>query len=129
MKIEVNKIVTHIDESGDEIMITVEDGTKYHLYHSQSCCENVEIYDSVNGELHELVGKKLMLIEHDEKYTDDEIPEDVDIQPYDSYTWTEISFTTNEKTIISRWFGESNGYYSESVDIEEFVNRKWSRVL
>lgn len=124
MKIEVNKIVTHIDESGDEIMITVEDGTKYHLYHSQSCCENVEIYDSVNGELHELAGKKLMLIEHDEK----DIPDDVNIGYYNSATWTEISFTTNEKTIISRWFGESNGYYSESVDIEEFVNQKWSRV-
>ena len=125
MKIEVNKIVTHIDESGDEIMITVEDGTKYHLYHDQNCCECVKIVDSVNGELHELVGRKILFIEKD---NDNDIPEDVDIHPYDSYTWTEISFVTNEKTIISRWIGESNGYYSESVDIEEFVNQEWNRV-
>lgn len=115
MKIEVNKIVTHIDESDDDIMITTEDGTKYHFYHNQDCCEYVYIYDTV-GKLHELVGKKLLMIDHDDSKN---LPEDVDLDSDESYTWTEISFVTNEKTVISRWFGGSNGYYSESVDIYE----------
>ena len=37
----VNQLVKFIDVSGDSIMITLEDGTKYYFDHQQDCCENV----------------------------------------------------------------------------------------
>jgi hypothetical protein len=111
-------VVSYIDVAGDEIMITTECGRKFRFYHSQSCCENVYIYDS-KGDLSTLKGKKLISVEMD---ASGDIPEDVDYTPYDYYTWTEVTFNTTEDTVISRWIGESNGYYSESVDLEELTS-------
>jgi hypothetical protein len=111
--IEVNKVVVSIDVCGDDIMITTEDGTKYHFYHEQDCCESVRIYDW-KGDYNDLVGKELLYIEDD----NDDFTGKETVDPWDCYTCTNIKFVTNENTVVSRWIGESNGYYSESVDIE-----------
>lgn len=109
----VEKIVKFIDVDGDRILITLEDDTKLLFEHRQDCCESVYIYDSI-GDLHNLVGKKLISVENETS----DIPDDVDYVPCDfSYTWTNVIFKTDEDTVISRWIGESNGYYSESVDL------------
>jgi frataxin-like iron-binding protein CyaY len=109
----VNQLVKFIDVSGDSIMITLEDGTKYYFDHQQDCCENVSIYDW-KGNYHDLVGKKLLYIDSD---NDDFIDETKDIYLDYSNTCTTIKFVTDENTVISRWIGSSNGYYSESVDL------------
>lgn len=108
-------VVKEINVDDDQIMISTECGRSFLFYHDQNCCESVSIYDS-KGDLKELKGKRLVSVEHD---TLDEIPGDVNYEPYDSWTWTEIKFVTTDETIISRWIGESNGYYSESVNFCE----------
>ena len=107
-------------DGDDKIVITTECGKKFIFYHQQDCCERVSIYDS-KGDLHSLVGKKLISVEKSELENED--PDDiVNYDEYrDSFTWTTITFKTTDETVISRWIGESNGYYSENVDFEELT--------
>jgi hypothetical protein len=104
-----------IDEDSDRILIITECGRSFTFEHHQDCCESVVIHDTI-GNPKVLEGKKLVSVTHAE---DGGIPDDVNITPYESWTWTEITFKTDEHTVISRWIGESNGYYSESVDFSE----------
>jgi hypothetical protein len=112
----IGKTVTNIDVCEDTIKISCDDGSEYMYYHDQDCCECVYIYD-IKGDLHSLVGKKLILVDHEE--TDD--LDDMEYEPYDSYTITKITFKTDKDTVISRWIGDSNGYYSERVDLAEIT--------
>ena len=86
------------------------------MYHMQDCCESVSIEDIV-GDLDDLVGTPLLLVEEVSNYE----PEDVvcsDPDWYESETWTYYRFRTMKGSVDIRWYGTSNGYYSESVDIE-----------
>jgi hypothetical protein len=109
--------VKFIDVGPDSIMITTECDRKFMFYHDQDCCESVGIYDS-KGDLKSLVGKRLEYVGREVC----DIPEDVTYEERDdSYTWTNLIFRTTNETVISRWIGESNGYYSENVDLEEIT--------
>ena len=98
-----------------EIRIEIEGGRVFRFYHNQDCCESVRIAapkDS-DGSLLSLIGKEIREVTREEDRDDGT---DTD---YDSWTKTTITFRTDSETVISRWIGESNGYYSEDVDLEE----------
>lgn len=103
-----------VNERRDELVFEAEDGTKWLMYHEQDCCEGVSIED-ICGDLDDLVGSPILLAE--EVSSDGKI--DPDKSPHehaDSWTWTFYKFATNKGSVTIRWLGESNGYYSESVD-------------
>jgi len=109
-----------VDISNDEVRLTTICGRVFMVYHRQDCCESVVIHD-IKGNPRELVGATVRGVT-EEAYHDD--PDDVEIDPndrYESWTWTNITFHTSKGTVIFRWLGESNGYYSESVDLEEIT--------
>lgn len=99
----------------DEIIFKTDDGKIYKLYHSQDCCESVSVED-ICGELSDLVGSPITQAEEN---SSNENPAGVTKEYQDSFTWTFYRLATAKGQVVIRWYGESNGYYSESVDFDE----------
>ena len=115
-------IVADIDIADDELRITTKCGRQFQFYHYQDCCEYVRIVDT-KGDMNILKGQKLVKVSMNAYEEDPEDIEGLDIGHDESRTWTDITFATDGDTVISRWVGESNGYYSESVNFCELVNQ------
>ena len=111
----IGKVLKSVTASEDELIFTLEDGKQYWLYHSQDCCESVTI-ESIVGDLTDLIGEPILVAEK----VNGETPAGYkfEYEP-ESYTWTFYKFATRKGYVDVRWFGESNGYYSESVDFDE----------
>ncbi len=100
-----------VRQDGDSIELTLENGDTYSLSHSQSCCESVTIED-ISGNLQDLVGFPIIRAEENTN-TDDPTP---DGALAESYTWTFYRIQTVNGLVVVRFYGSSNGYYSETVD-------------
>lgn len=112
---QVIKEIRKVDN--EELYFYMEDGKTYRMYHDQDCCESVYIEDII-GDLDDLIGTPIGMAE---EVTEDGSGKDKDGW-YDSVTWTFYKFATLKGYVTIRWFGESNGYYSESVDLELVEN-------
>lgn len=114
----VGEVLTHIDtdEKNEQIMLTTASGRVIKIYHDQDCCEQVQI-ETTEGDWHSLIGKVIIEAEREEIKEGEPEPECAE-----SWTRTNFTFRVDDATVISRWIGESNGYYSESVDIHEVTS-------
>jgi hypothetical protein len=112
------KVLTDIVKTdNEELWFYTADGEVYKMYHEQDCCESVLIED-VCGDLQDLIGSPILMAE--EVHEDGEPLDEWD----ESYTWTFYKFATNKGSVTIRWYGTSNGYYSESVDFVQVKNRE-----
>jgi len=116
----VGKTFFKIFKLSNEIDFYCTDGHLYRMLHRVDCCESVTI-DDICGDLEDLVGSPILkaeCISNDGK--------DSTISPNlyniskrdDSSTWTFYKFATIKGYVDIRWYGVSNGYYSEGVDFE-----------
>lgn len=96
--------------------LKAEDGRLFTFLHHQNCCENVSI-DDIIGDLKDLEDVILKAEENTSTEDLDPVPPSELMYDY-SFTWTFYHFTTAKGTVTVRWFGTSNGYYSEAVDLE-----------
>ena len=114
----VGKVIDRVAVTDDKETLTLEcrDGSVFRMYHEQDCCEGVALEDVV-GELSWLEGEEVL--EAREDTNDKQWPSDLTEPEYrpDSFTWTFYTVVTRKGTVVLRWLGESNGYYSENVDI------------
>lgn len=125
----LGKTLKEVSQTNDEIIFTLEDDTQYKMFHSQDCCESVSI-DDIEGDLQDLVGSPITQAESvsnedfekqwENSFTEkteygDKKTKDGGYYP-ESHTWTFYKLATIKGYVTIRWFGESNGYYSESVD-------------
>jgi len=114
----VGKTLAEIKKTDDEIRFIAMDGSEYLMYHSQDCCESVSIED-VNGNLDDLIGTPILKAEEVSNY-EPTSQEDIEkTKEAESCTWTFYKLATIKGYVDIRWFGSSNGYYSERVDFEE----------
>lgn len=105
----LEKIENHDDY---ELRFYVTDGTEYHMYHEQDCCESVWLAEII-GDPDDLIGSPITMAE--------EVVQEGEygVDSYESSTWTFYKFATNKGYVTFRWLGTSNGYYSESVSFIE----------
>ena len=116
----IGKTMISVENHDDEeIVFTTTTGEVYKLYHDQDCCESVTV-ESIVGDLSDLVGEPILLAE---EASSEENPEGITREYQDdSFTWTFYKFATRKGYVDIRWYGESNGYYSESVNFTQCVN-------
>lgn len=119
------KTLTNIEVGDNTIDFYVGDTEHYRLYHNQDCCESVYIED-INGDVENLIGSPILVAEEMSDSYDSYEPAEGDRAPlseYDeSYTWTFYKLATIKGSVDIRFYGTSNGYYSESVDFVDLNN-------
>lgn len=115
LKGKVIKEIRGLKPGSEEITFITTDGYKYIMFHQQDCCESVSV-DDVVGDAECLLNTPIQIAE--ERESTDEPPSVSQWVDY-SYTWTFYTLATVKGYVDIKWFGTSNGYYSESVDFIE----------
>jgi len=75
-------------------------------------CGN-EVFTNIKdicGDLNDLIGSPLLIAEERSQTSKDNVGEG---------TWTFYEFATNKGSVSISWMGESNGFYSEKIDVLE----------
>lgn len=104
----------HINRDADVITFVSECGRIFQMYYDQDCCETVQIED-ICGDLNDLIGERINMA--DESSNEDP-------NACESARWTFYKFATIKGFVDIRWYGYSNGYYSESVSFYEVKDSK-----
>lgn len=116
----IGKTVVEIQggEVGSERLTFVcDDGTEYCMQYFDDCCASCSIED-ISGDVKDLIGT---IVRAEVPSSLDQFNEDAEALKSnggsympESFTWTFYIVGTNKGTVTIRWFGSSNGYYSES---------------
>ena len=91
----------------DRIDFCTKDLT-FRMEHKRVCCEICSVED-ITGDLTDLIGSPIIMAEYVEY-----VPPIKDQSSDDSQTWTMVKLATVKGYVTIRWYGASNGYYSET---------------
>lgn len=107
-----------VSEDKDTMIFKCTDNTVYILYHEQSCCEAVCIED-ICGDLDNLIGSPITMAEIVCNHEDGR---SFIGNGNDCFTWSFYKLATVKGYVTIRWWGESNGCYSEDVDFVQDIS-------
>lgn len=121
----VGKVVVALaglEPGSESVDLFTSDGEQFRMYHTQDCCETVQVED-VCGDVSDLIGRAITLAEES---TSNDRPSDLPAPDYEdeSQTWTFYRLGTDRGMVTIRWYGCSNGYYSESVYFDQVEEAK-----
>lgn len=112
----VGKRVTSIDAKVDQAEAEIIAGNlRVQILHRQDCCESVAI-NRVLGDPSKLIGEVVTLAEEDSREPD-KFQHDFGSY-HDSHTWSSYYIEAGGHRLEIWFLGESNGYYSESTEVE-----------
>lgn len=120
INILTGKTITQIDGmSKDSEMVTIytSDGKIYQMYMEEEYGADIYLED-VCGDVLDLIGYPIL---NAEKVTNEENLKDEDGRIIDSSTWSFYKLSTIKGDVTLRWYGTSEGYYSEEVDFYEVI--------
>lgn len=111
----LGKTIVNIEDcniDSKEVFINTSDNKRYVLLHTQDCSEYVRLADVI-GDVEDIIGSPLTMAEEVAQQEDGS---------WGTQTWTFYKFATIKGYVTLRWLGESNGYYSEAVDLMEILS-------
>jgi hypothetical protein len=115
----------------ESVNFTTDTSEKYKMSYYEDCCAQCTIED-ICGDTHDILGSPILLAEESssrepsdevalsrlKEKTEKEVAGRYYYGGPDSETWTFYRLSTIKGSITIRWYGFSNGYYSESVTFE-----------
>lgn len=123
MNIDISTLVGHtfskvyLDPDIECIIFEDADGSIYRMEHIQDCCERVSIED-ISGNLEDLVDTPILNAY--ESTNKDNIP-----HRDEEELWTFYRLSTIKGTVVIRWYGGSNGWYSVDVGIYDVTKENY----
>jgi len=143
-----------LEKGSEQVWFNCSDGTKFKMTYYDDCCASCSIEDII-GDVADIINSEILLAERvsscepDEKLIEKRKYEyeikcsewkakGLDYRQYsygpsesngwrqESETWTFYKLSTIKGSLTIRWYGQSNGYYSESASFEQVgaKNRK-----
>ena len=109
----VIKSIEGLEEGSNKVVITFIDGSSIIQMHDRDCCEVVEV-KQVDNDPTKFIGAVVYKL--DEKVLSNEGILGYSEESFDSLTATFYTLKTSKGYLDWHWYGESNGYYSETVD-------------
>jgi hypothetical protein len=119
----IDRVYGDEDGSGDALLFYLRNGDIYKMSHETDCCESVFIED-ICGDLSDILRSKVLVAEEVTKRREDMGDSAPSEMLDDSETWTFYKIDTSSGGVTIRWYGASNGYYSESVDFRKVESRR-----
>jgi len=113
----VGKTFVSINVRDEFIDFLTDKKEKYQMYHEQDCCETVYV-DDICGNIVDLLESPILKAE---ERTSNDNPKKGQEYYEDSFTWTFYEIATIKGSVTIKWYGESNGYYSEEVSIAKLT--------
>ena len=111
--------VDGLRKDNDQVYFHCKDGYTVLMYHEQDCCENVYLENVESEDTGEDIYTNCdwCNIEEISNEEFDQVQVGTRLSEWDdSFTWTFYKIRTNKGYDTLRWYGASNGYYSERVD-------------
>lgn len=107
----IGKTMRTVTQNGNEsIEFEAVTGEHWRMYYEPDCCAGCNIEDVV-GDLQDLVGSPIVMAEAS---TNTDQPKEQEYAD-ESFTWTFYKLATVKGYVTIRWYGSSNGYYSETA--------------
>lgn len=101
-----------VEKGAEEVYFRFSDGSTFKMYHRQDCCETVYLEDIIGCSLGDFVGETILAAYETSNHGE---------AGQGSETWTFYSLVSQKHFVTLRWYGTSNGYYSESVCVEQIT--------
>lgn len=109
--------------TSEQFLLTTASGRQIVITHMEECCESVHV-ESTEGDWSEIIGKviidascRTVLIK---RFNDGGEENDYEDRNEETY----ITFIVDDATIVQKWIGNSNGYYSTDANLYEIERER-----